>query len=371
MKENIDVSNSSPSYNSLRFYLSEIGSIPLLNRNDEQELGKKIDKGISLQAKLKEQLSLLFPMLDKQHIERLVSNYQNHSQDMEILHSYLNMEKPIKSLNHELYWLQSAENELSLAEDLSNQDIRQIIAEAHRAKYKMIKANLRLVVNQAKKYANRGLPMLDLIQEGNLGLMRAVEKFDYRKGFKFSTYAIWWIRQSLNRAIADQSRTIRIPVHMVEMIQKYKKTLRILYIELSRKPEMEEIAEAMEVPINTLHKIMKASLDVTSLDIPVGNEEVNCLVDFIEDKQHISPEMAAKKALLKRDIDEVIQTLKPNEQNVLRLRFGLDDGSERTLAEVASIVGVTRERIRQIQTRAIKKLKHPGRHKLLKSYYTD
>ncbi|MRN55707.1 RNA polymerase sigma factor RpoD [Paenibacillus sp. 19GGS1-52] len=256
--------------------------------------------------------------------------------------------------------LLSADDEVELAMRIKNGD--------EEAKRRLAEANLRLVVSIAKRYVGRGMLFLDLIQEGNMGLIKAVEKFDHNKGFKFSTYATWWIRQAITRAIADQARTIRIPVHMVETINKLIRVSRQLLQELGREPSPEEIAAEMELTVEKVREIMKIAQEPVSLETPIGEEDDSHLGDFIEDQEALAPADAAAYELLKEQLEDVLDTLTEREENVLRLRFGLDDGRTRTLEEVGKVFGVTRERIRQIEAKALRKLRHPSRSKRLKDF---
>ena len=259
--------------------------------------------------------------------------------------------------------LLNADQEIALA--------KRIEAGDEEAKQELAEANLRLVVSIAKRYVGRGMSFLDLIQEGNMGLMKAVDKFDYRLGFKFSTYATWWIRQAITRAIADQARTIRIPVHMVETINKLIRIQRQLLQDLGREPTPEEIGAEMDMPTDKVREILKIAQEPVSLETPIGEEDDSHLGDFIEDKDATSPEQHASYELLKEQLEEVLDTLTDREENVLRLRFGLDDGRTRTLEEVGKVFGVTRERIRQIEAKALRKLRNPVRSKKIKDFLNN
>ena len=274
----------------------------------------------------------------------------------------INIDDPVRMYLREIgrIPLLSYDEELELA--------KKVLAGDEAAKQKLAESNLRLVVSIAKKYVGRGMLFLDLIQEGNMGLIKAVEKFDYTKGYKFSTYATWWIRQAITRAIADQARTIRIPVHMVETINKLIRTSRHLLQQLGREPTPEEIAAEMEIPVEKVTEILKIAQDPVSLETPIGEEDDSHLGDFIQDDDSPAPQDAAAYTLLREQLEEVMKTLTPREAKVLKLRFGLEDGKSRTLEEVGKEFNVTRERIRQIEAKALRKLRHPSRSKKLKDY---
>ena len=306
----------------VRMYLKEIGKVPLLSAEEEIELAQKMEDG----AVASEKIAILE--------ERMESADEAEIEDMKA---------EIAALQKDL--------------DAGSE-----------AKKRLAEANLRLVVSIAKRYVGRGMLFLDLIQEGNLGLIKAVEKFDYRKGYKFSTYATWWIRQAITRAIADQARTIRIPVHMVETINKLIRVSRQLLQELGREPSPEEIAAEMNMPVDRVREILKISQEPVSLETPIGEEEDSHLGDFIKDDNVPVPADAAAFTLLKEQLEEVLSTLTDREQKVLTLRFGLEDGRARTLEEVGKEFNVTRERIRQIEAKALRKLRHPSRSRKLKDY---
>lgn len=307
----------------VRMYLKEIGKVPLLSADEEIELAQKMEAGSVAVEKI--------PLLK----ERLAETGDEQEKE--------EIQAEIKALQLD-------------------------VNRGSDAKKRLAEANLRLVVSIAKRYVGRGMLFLDLIQEGNLGLIKAVEKFDYRKGYKFSTYATWWIRQAITRAIADQARTIRIPVHMVETINKLIRVSRQLLQELGREPTPEEIAEEMKMPVERVREILKISQEPVSLETPIGEEEDSHLGDFIKDDNVPVPADAATFTLLKEQLEEVLGTLTEREQKVLTLRFGLEDGRARTLEEVGKEFNVTRERIRQIEAKALRKLRHPSRSRKLKDY---
>ena len=285
--------------------------------------------------------------------------------DDDILTKDLNINDPVRMYLKEIGQIKllTMEEELELAD--------RIMAGDQEAKTILAEANLRLVVSIAKRYVGRGMLFLDLIQEGNIGLMKSVEKFDVGKGFKFSTYATWWIRQAITRAIADQARTIRVPVHMVETINKLARIQRQMTLELNREPSEEELAEKMGTSVEKIREIYKISQEPVSLETPIGEEDDSHLGDFVPDERNMSPEEYATNEMLKDEISEVLLTLTEREEKVIRLRFGLEDGKSRTLEEVGQMFGVTRERIRQIEAKALRKLRHPSRSRKLKDYMVE
>ena len=302
----------------VRMYLKDIGKIPLLSIEEETELAKMVVEGREAQARLAE--------------------IENDDQNTISIEEY--------------------------------EKLLEISEKAEEAKDKLVNANLRLVVSIAKRYLGRGLQFLDLIQEGNMGLIKAVDKFDHQKGFKFSTYATWWIRQAITRAVADQARTIRIPVHMVETINKLVRIQRQLVQELSREPTPQEVADRMDISVEKVQQIQKIAQEPISLESPVGEEEDSSLGDFISDPHALDPYEYTAKMKLREELDDVLATLTEREERVLRLRFGLVDGRQRTLEEVGKEFNVTRERIRQIEAKALRKLKHPSRSRKLKDFMT-
>ena len=322
-----------PTNDPVRMYLKEIGKVPLLTAEQEVDLAMRIEAGLASEEMLAEPSKF-----DVARIEKMARSSR--------------VEMGTERMTNER----------------AREIARRVERDGHLAKRKLVEANLRLVVSIAKRYVGRGMMFLDLIQEGNLGLIRAVEKFDYTKGFKFSTYATWWIRQAITRAIADQARTIRIPVHMVETINKLLRIQRQLMQDLNREPLAEEIAEQMEITPEKVREILKVSQEPVSLETPIGEEEDSHLGDFIPDEDAVIPLDAASFILLQEQLDSVLHTLSDREKKVIELRFGLQDGTPRTLEEVGKEFGVTRERIRQIESKTLSKLRHPSRSQKLRDY---
>ena len=326
-------------------------------------------KGLEIDA---DELDELYNALRENNIE-IVSEDDDNAQDGDdkvllddnTLTKDLTINDPVRMYLKEIGQIKllSMDEELELADRIANGD--------EMAKNTLAEANLRLVVSIAKRYVGRGMLFLDLIQEGNIGLMKAVDKFDVTKGYKFSTYATWWIRQAITRAIADQARTIRVPVHMVETINKLARIQRQLTLELNREPTEDELAKKMNISVDKIRDIYKISQEPVSLETPIGEEDDSHLGDFIKDERNVSPEEFATNEMLKDEIADVLSTLTEREEKVIRLRFGLEDGKSRTLEEVGQMFGVTRERIRQIEAKALRKLRHPSRSRKLKDYMGD
>ncbi|HZD18814.1 MAG TPA: RNA polymerase sigma factor RpoD [Actinomycetota bacterium] len=345
-----------PTNDPVRMYLKEIGKVPLLTAAQEIDLARRIETG-EFATELREMVEE-DDKVDNKRLRRVIESV------IAIREHQIEKFGKVEGIGRDRV---SKSYRAKSREDLDD-FLRRVERDGQLAKRKLIEANLRLVVSIAKRYVGRGMLFLDLIQEGNLGLIRAVEKFDYAKGFKFSTYATWWIRQAITRAIADQARTIRIPVHMVETINKLVRIQRQLLQDLGREPTPEEIGRQMGIPPEKVREILKVSQEPVSLETPIGEEEDSHLGDFIEDSDAVVPVDAASFILLQEQLEAVLHTLSEREKKVIQLRFGLEDGRARTLEEVGKEFNVTRERIRQIEAKALRKLRHPSRSRKLKDY---
>ncbi|MGB9723621.1 MAG: RNA polymerase sigma factor RpoD [Chloroflexia bacterium] len=335
----------------VRLYLQEIGRVPLLSFEEELELARHISEAtlagealLGLEALESLRADDLLPP------EERLSPEERRSREALVLHGQRSMQA------------------LSPDRPLTREELEALVLRGEKARRRLIEANLRLVVSVAKRYIGRGMSLLDLVQEGNMGLLRAVEKFDYSKGYKFSTYATWWIRQAITRALADQARTIRIPVHVVELINRLARTSRRLQQRLGRDPTPQELADEVNLPLEKVMAVLKTAMEPVSLETPVGQEEDSHLGDFIEDQKVREPDDEASRRLLREQLRQVLDSLSEREREVLAMRFGLTDGRIRTLEEVGAAFGVTRERVRQIEVKALRKLRHPTRSKKLRDY---
>ncbi len=363
----------------VRMYLKEIGKVPLLDGERELQLAKTMYEGLEAETRLLHAI-IGYTEPDESEVEEIatVSEATEGSAEEASEESGDSWEEPAQTKSGYAAAMEEARKQYGGPDKLPRhiegldddyvKEQRKLVRRGEDAKNALVEANLRLVVSIAKRHSGKGLSFLDLIQEGNLGLLKAVEKFDYRKGYKFSTYATWWIRQAITRAIADQARTIRIPVHMVETIHKVSRVSRKLLQELGHEASVDEIAKEMNTTPDKVREIMKIALDPVSLEMPIGEEEDSHLGDFIQDEETPSPSDAVSQTMLREQLIEVLHTLTPREEQVLILRFGLKDGKMRTLEEVGEEFHITRERIRQIEAKALRKLRHPSRSKRLKAY---